>query len=99
MDMNMCDAGEITDAEIAHYVARAAGGTGMLITGSGAVGFPVGATSHRQPGLSDDRFIAGLSRLTGAVHAAEWLRDKSGPFTLDDMIDDILERSHARRER
>lgn len=66
----MCDAGEITDAEIAHYVARAAGGTGMLITGSGAVGFPVGATSHRQPGLSDDRFIAGLSRLTGAVHAA-----------------------------
>lgn len=70
MDMNMCDAGEITDAEIAHYTARAAGGTGMLITGSGAVGFPIGATSHFQPGLSDDRFIGGLSRLADAVHAA-----------------------------
>lgn len=69
MDMNLCDDGEITDAEIAHYARRAAGGTGLIITGSGAVAFPVGAQSLRQPGLSDDRFIPGLRRLADAVHA------------------------------
>jgi len=36
---------------------------------------------------------------TGAVRAAEWLHGKSGPFTLDDMIDDMLGQSRARRER
>ncbi len=70
MDMNLCDDGVITDGEIAHYAARAAGGTAMVITGSGAVAFPVGAASHAQPGLSDDRFIDGLGRLAGAVHDA-----------------------------
>ena len=70
MDMNLCDMGAITDAEIAHYAARAAGGTAMVITGSGAVAFPVGAASHAQPGLSEDRFIDGLGRLADAVHQA-----------------------------
>lgn len=69
MDMNLCDDGVITDAEIAHYARRAAGGTGLIITGSGAVAFPVGAQSLRQPGLSDDRFVPGLRRLADAVHA------------------------------
>jgi 2,4-dienoyl-CoA reductase-like NADH-dependent reductase (Old Yellow Enzyme family) len=69
MDMNLCDDGLITDAEIAHYRRRAAGGTAMVITGSGAVAFPVGAASHRQPGLSHDRFVPGLARLADAVHA------------------------------
>lgn len=70
MDMNLCDDGVITEAEIAHYVTRAAGGTAMVITGSGAVAFPVGAASHEQPGLSDDRFVAGIGRLADAVHGA-----------------------------
>ncbi len=70
MDMNHCDDGVITDAEIAHYRARAAGGAGMIITGSGAVSFPVGAASRKQPGLSDDRFVPGLARLAEAVHDA-----------------------------
>ncbi len=70
MDMNMCDDGEITDSEIAHYVTRAAGGTAMVITGTGAVAYPIGATSHTQPGFSDDRFIPGLRRLADGVHAA-----------------------------
>lgn len=69
MDMNLCDHGAITDAEIAHYRRRAAGGTAMVITGSGAVAFPRGAASHRQPGFSDDRFVPGLARLADAVHA------------------------------
>lgn len=70
MDMNHCDNGVITDAEIAHYAARARGGTAMIITGSGAVAFPHGAASRRQPGLSDDRFVPGLTRLADAVHEA-----------------------------
>src|SRR3546814_2677469 len=70
MDMNHCDDGVITDTEIAHYAARARGGAAMIITGSGAVAFPVGAASRKQPGLSDDRFIPGLARLADAVHEA-----------------------------
>lgn len=69
MDMNLCSDGMITDGEIAHYTARAAGGAAMVITGSGAVAFPLGATSRHQPGLSDDRFIPGLTALADSVHA------------------------------
>ncbi len=70
MDMNLCDDGVITDAEIAHYERRAEGGTAMIITGSGAVAYPAGAASRHQPGLSDDRFVPGLARLADAVHQA-----------------------------
>ncbi|HTW18398.1 MAG TPA: FAD-dependent oxidoreductase [Nocardioides sp.] len=70
MDMNVCHDGEIVEADIAHYVARAAGGTGMIITSASAVAFPVGATSMKEPGLSDDRFIPGLKALADAVHDA-----------------------------
>lgn len=70
MDMNLSDDGEVTEREIEHYVARARGGTGLVITGAGAVAFPVGAASRHQPGWSDDRFIPGLRRLTEAVHGA-----------------------------
>jgi 2,4-dienoyl-CoA reductase-like NADH-dependent reductase (Old Yellow Enzyme family)/NADPH-dependent 2,4-dienoyl-CoA reductase/sulfur reductase-like enzyme len=69
MDMNLCDDGVITAGEIEHYTARAAGGAAMVITGSGAVAFPHGATTRNQPGLSDDRFVPGLRALAGSVHA------------------------------
>jgi len=70
MDMNLCVEGEISDGEIAHYTARAAGGTALVITGTGAVAWPVGATSRHQPAFSDDRFIPGIRRLADSVHAA-----------------------------
>lgn len=70
MDMNVCHDGVIAQEDIAHYVARAAGGTAMVITSASAVAFPVGATSFKEPGLSDDRFIPGLKSLADAVHAA-----------------------------
>ncbi|QIX28810.1 FAD-dependent oxidoreductase [Nocardioides sp. JQ2195] len=70
MDMNVCVDGEIEQADIDHYVARAAGGTGLIITGASAVAYPVGATSTKEPGLSDDRFLPGLTALAEAVHAA-----------------------------
>lgn len=68
MDQNTCDEGEITDTVIAHYEARAEGGTGLLILETSAVAWPVGATSIHQPALSDDRFVPGLERLARAVH-------------------------------
>jgi 2,4-dienoyl-CoA reductase-like NADH-dependent reductase (Old Yellow Enzyme family)/thioredoxin reductase len=68
MDQNVCDEGEITDLNIAHYEARAKGGVGLLILETSAVAWPVGATSLHQPALSDDRFIPGLARLADAVH-------------------------------
>lgn len=70
MDMNVCVDGQIEQEDIDHYAARAVGGTGLIITGASAVAFPVGATSMKEPGLSDDRFIPGLRALADAVHAA-----------------------------
>ena len=68
MDMNLCDEGHISDGEIAHYRARAAGGTAMVITGTGAVAWPIGATSRHQPAFSSDDYVPGLRRLADAVH-------------------------------
>lgn len=70
MDMNVCEDGFIQDEDIAHYAARAAGGTGLVITSASAVAFPIGATSRKEPGLSDDKYIPGLRKLADAVHAA-----------------------------
>lgn len=69
MDMNHCDEGEITTAEVEHYAARAAGGCAMVITGAAAVSWPLGATTRKQPGLSDDRFLPGLRALADGVHS------------------------------
>ena len=68
MDMNLCEEGHVSDGEIAHYRARAAGGTAMVITGTGAVAWPLGATSRHQPAFSSDDYIPGLKRLADAVH-------------------------------
>lgn len=69
MDQNACTSdGEITDANVAHYEARARGGAGLLVLETAAVAYPVGATSRHQPAISEERHIAGLARLTAAVH-------------------------------
>ncbi|WP_179503969.1 FAD-dependent oxidoreductase [Nocardioides daedukensis] len=70
MDMNLCVDGEIEQGDIDHYVARARGGTGLIITGASAIAFPAGTASLKEPGLSDDKFIPGLRALADAVHAA-----------------------------
>ncbi|MCF8609265.1 NAD(P)/FAD-dependent oxidoreductase [Gordonia sp. HY285] len=70
MDMNVCVDGVIEQEDIDHYAARAAGGTGLIITGAAAVAYPIGATSTKEPGLSEDRFIPGLKALADAVHEA-----------------------------
>lgn len=68
MDMNVSEHGEIEQTEIDHYVARAAGGAGLIITGACAIAFPFGAASMKEPGLSEDKFIPGLKALADAVH-------------------------------
>lgn len=70
MDMNLCVDGEIEQGDIDHFVARAGGGTGLIITGCCAVAYPVGCASTKEPGLSEDRFIPGLKALADGVHAA-----------------------------
>lgn len=52
----------------AYYEARAAGGAGLLIMGVGAIAFPAGTAEPYQVGLSDDRFLPGLSQLVDRVH-------------------------------
>ncbi|WP_141014047.1 oxidoreductase [Nocardioides sambongensis] len=69
MDMNVSEDGVIEQREIDHYVARAAGGAGLVITGACAIDFPVGATSMKEPGLSGEQFVPGLRALADAVHA------------------------------
>ncbi|WP_068165287.1 FAD-dependent oxidoreductase [Rhodococcus phenolicus] len=68
MDMNLSEDGEIEQEDIDHFVARAAGGTGLIITGCCAVAYPVGCASTKEPGLSEDRFIPGLKALADAIH-------------------------------
>ncbi|MGJ3404433.1 FAD-dependent oxidoreductase [Glutamicibacter sp. Je.9.36] len=70
MDMNVSEGGEIEQSEIDHYVARAAGGAGLVITGACAIAFPYGAASMKEPGLSDDKYIPGIKALADAIHAA-----------------------------
>ena len=69
MDQNLCDDdGLLTEANIGHYVQRARGGVGLLIVETGAVAYPVGATSRYQPNLATDDAIAGFAELAERVH-------------------------------
>lgn len=70
MDMNLSTDGIIEPGDVEHFATRAAGGTGMIITGCSSVGYPLGSTSTKEPGLSSDRFLPGLRSLADGVHAA-----------------------------
>jgi 2,4-dienoyl-CoA reductase-like NADH-dependent reductase (Old Yellow Enzyme family) len=62
------DDGTISDNEAAFYEARARGGAGLLLVGTAQVAYPVGTNHERNPGVSDDRFLPGLTDLTARVH-------------------------------
>lgn len=59
--------GFVTDDTVAYYCARAEGGAG-LITIEMASPEQAGRHRHFELGISDDRFIPGLSRLVDALH-------------------------------
>src|SRR5699024_1585614 len=43
---------------------------GLTVTGACAIAFPYGAASMKEPGLSADKYLPGLTALADAVHAA-----------------------------
>jgi len=57
------------DRIIAYHERQARGGVGLIITGVSSVAWPDGAPIPGPIGLSDDRFLPGLTRLADAVHA------------------------------
>ena len=69
MDPSLADAaGHVTQAMEDHYVARAAGGAGLVITGNVAVS-PRGRLSPWMAMWADDTADAGWARLIARVHA------------------------------
>ncbi len=63
------DEGHVTDDMIAYYMARVRGGVG-LITVEMASPTREGRHRRRELGIYDDRFLPGLTRLVGEIHAA-----------------------------
>ncbi|MEM7410087.1 MAG: FAD-dependent oxidoreductase [Myxococcota bacterium] len=63
------EGGFVNDRQIAYYAARARGGAGCIVLETSAVAYPRGATAASQIGLSDDRFLPGLTKLAAAIHA------------------------------
>ena len=55
--------GYVGDALLAYHQARAAGGVGLIITEAIAVGLPYGKALRHQLGVSDDKYLLGLTRL------------------------------------
>ncbi|MBE9547170.1 MAG: NADH:flavin oxidoreductase, partial [Proteobacteria bacterium] len=66
MHLNYTPDGEVTDKLIAFYEERAKGGAALIIVGGCAVDEYGGYLN--MIGISDDRFIPGLKRLTDVVH-------------------------------
>ena len=60
--------GHCTERLIAYYEARARGGAGLLVLETSAALWPSGASMPNTIAFSDDRFIPGLSELTGRIH-------------------------------
>ncbi len=52
----------------AYYEARAKGGAGLIIMGVGAIAYPEGTAIPNQVGLSDDRFLPGLTAMADRIH-------------------------------
>ncbi len=62
------DEGFVTADTVNYYMARVRGGTG-LITVEMASPTRAGRHRRRELGIFDDRFVAGLTRLTAAIHS------------------------------
>lgn len=60
--------GTVTDRLKRYYEERARGGAGLIIIEIAAVDHPRGRGMTRQLGISEDKFIAGLSGLAEAIH-------------------------------
>jgi 2,4-dienoyl-CoA reductase-like NADH-dependent reductase (Old Yellow Enzyme family) len=62
--MNMStDDGYVSDADIGFYEVQSKGGAGLIIVPHGFIDYPMGVSGPRRIALSDDKYIAGLTRL------------------------------------
>ena len=61
--------GTVSEANLAYIKRRARGGAGLIITEIASV-HPSGSAIGNELGAYDDRFIPGLKKIVGAVHAA-----------------------------
>ncbi len=69
MGTNAADAaGLVTPRVLDYYEERAWGGVGLIIVEGVCVDQSVGKAVEHPPGIDDDRFIPGLSRLAEAIH-------------------------------
>lgn len=59
--------GFVTDRTVDYYETRSKGGAGLIIQEATYVS-PNGQILANEPGISDDRFIPGLSRVAEAIH-------------------------------
>ncbi|CAO3422439.1 oxidoreductase [Azospirillum doebereinerae] len=70
MESNLAAAdGSVSDAMLAYYTARAAGGVGMVIVEYACVDRPLGLGGSPQLGIDDDALIDSHRRLTAAIAA------------------------------
>ena len=63
------DTGAVSDRSIEYYTQRAKGGVGMIIVEATCIDAPVGRGWPCGLRIDDERFVAGHSRLTDAVHS------------------------------
>jgi 2,4-dienoyl-CoA reductase-like NADH-dependent reductase (Old Yellow Enzyme family) len=71
MDPSLSDrTGLVDERTVRHYVERARGGAGLLVTGNLACE-PAGRASPYQVGIHDDACLPGLSSLARAVHEVD----------------------------
>jgi len=61
--------GTVSEDLIFHYAERARGGVGMITVENVCISYPLARHGMAQPRIDDDRFIAGLRRLSDAIHA------------------------------
>lgn len=61
--------GEVSDALVEYYEARARGGAGLIIVEAACVDAPTGRESFRQLNIDGLRYLAGLNRLASSIKA------------------------------
>jgi 2,4-dienoyl-CoA reductase (NADPH2) len=70
MGDSLCERdGSISANQAAYFEARARGGAALLLVGSMGIAYPRASFDERQVGVSDDRFLDGLTDLTARVHS------------------------------
>ncbi len=60
--------GRVSERMLRYYEERARGGAGLIVVGVAAIAYPSGAAMPRQIGISDDRFLPGLTDLVEGIH-------------------------------